>query len=415
MENSKSGNVDLDFSFSEVDKSNKKGFITMFLIMLGFTLFSGSMLTGATLGNGLNSRNLILAIAIGNGILAIYSALLAYIGAKTSLSTHLLSKYSFGETGSKFGSLLLTIAQIGWFGVGVSMFSIPVSELLNINVYIVAYISGALMTYTAFHGIKAVAILSSVAVPSILILGGLSIIKATNDIGGISGLIEIEPTQSLTLATAISLCVGSFISGGTLTADFVRFAKSTKSAIITTVIAFFFGNSIMFIFGAIGGMVYGTPDVSDVLATQGFLLIGVIVLGFNVWTTNDNGLYSSSLALSSVINIKKKKTVIINGILGTVFAIFINNNFIGFLSILSTTLPGIGSIIIADYYIVKKRNYSTFENANLEKINYIALASWLIGFVLSNLLPGIPPLNGIIVTIVIYTVTMKFKLNISKG
>ncbi len=49
--------------------------------------------------------------------------------------------------------------------------------------------------------------------------------------------------------------VGSFVSGGTATPNFARFAKNGKSGAITTVVAFFIGNSLMFFFGA----VYDTP------------------------------------------------------------------------------------------------------------------------------------------------------------
>ena len=49
--------------------------------------------------------------------------------------------------------------------------------------------------------------------------------------------------------------VGSFVSGGTATPNFARFAKNGKAGAITTVVAFFIGNSLMFFFGA----VYDTP------------------------------------------------------------------------------------------------------------------------------------------------------------
>lgn len=40
--------------------------------------------------------------------------------------------------------------------------------------------------------------------------------------------------------------VGSFVSGGTATPNFARFAKDGKAGAITTVVAFFIGNSLMF-------------------------------------------------------------------------------------------------------------------------------------------------------------------------
>ena len=42
----------------------------------------------------------------------------------------------------------------------------------------------------------------------------------TGSVGGVQGLMSIEPTSKMALVTAVTLCVGSFISGGTATPDF---------------------------------------------------------------------------------------------------------------------------------------------------------------------------------------------------
>ena len=134
------------------------------------------------------------------------------------------------------------------------------------------------------------------------------------------------------MVTAISMAIGSFISGGTCTPDFARYSKSIKTGVSTTVLAFFIGNSIMIAFGAIGAMVW---NISEVLIKQGLLVAGVIVLGLNIWTTNDNALYTSGLGLSNITKIPKRHLVLFNGALGTIAAIWLNNNFVGWPNILS--------------------------------------------------------------------------------
>ncbi|MCV5707805.1 cytosine permease, partial [Escherichia coli] len=76
----------------------------------------------------------------------IYTACLGYIGASTGLSTHLLARYSFGVKGSWLPSLLLGGTQVGWFGVGVAMFALPVQKATGIDVNWLIAISGMLMT-----------------------------------------------------------------------------------------------------------------------------------------------------------------------------------------------------------------------------------------------------------------------------
>jgi len=127
---------------------------------------------------------------------------------------------------------------------------------------------------------------------------------AIQDMGGIDSLMAYTPNSSLTLAAALTITIGSFISGGTLTADFTRYARSGKHAVTTTVIAFFLGNTLMFLFGAIG-IATGNNDISDVMISQGLLLPAILVLGLNIWTTNDNSLYASGLGFATMF--KKPK------------------------------------------------------------------------------------------------------------
>ncbi len=398
---------DHDFSLQAVPQGSKKGFLSMFAVMLGFTFFSASMWTGGSLGTGLDAKKFIIAVLLGNLILGGYTSLLAYIAASTGLSTHLLARYSFGEKGSYLASFILGITQVGWFGVGVAMFAIPVQKVTGINVYILIAIAGILMTATAYFGMKSLTILSIIAVPSIAILGNFSVFKAIESIGGMKALFAIQPEQTLPLGLALSMCVGSFISGGTLTPDFTRFAKTKKTAVFTTLIAFFIGNSLMFIFGAVGAMVTGQADISEVMFLQGLIIPAIIILGFNIWTTNDNALYASGLGFSNITKIPKNKVVVFNGLIGTLGAMYLYNNFVGWLTFLNSIIPSIGAVIIADYFLVNKREYEDITKQSFQVVNKVAILTWVVGVVASKYLPGIPPLNSVLVSVCFYTLVSK--------
>ncbi|MDU1337344.1 cytosine permease [Clostridium butyricum] len=408
MEKTKNTN-DHDYALTHVHEKEKKGFFSMFVVMLGFTFFSASMLTGGNLGTGLPLKDFFIAVLIGNFILACYTGALAYMGAESGLSMHLLARYSFGEKGSYIASFVTSITQIGWFGVGIAMFAIPIANRLNINLYLLVGITGILMTATAYFGMKSLTILSAIAVPAIAVLGSTSAFMAADSVGGLQGLMSIEPSNKMTLVTAVTLCVGSFISGGTATPDFARFAKTKKTAVWTTVIAFFIGNSLMFLFGAVGAMVTGNSDIADVMFSQGLVVPAIIVLGLNIWTTNDNSIYTAGLGLSNITKLPKNKLVIACGLIGTVGAIWLNNNFVGFLNLLNSMLPPVGGILIADYFLINKRKYESIENTKFIDINWVAVAAFISGFVAANFINvGIIAINAIVVTIVVYVVGMKF-------
>ncbi|MGL5378892.1 cytosine permease [Clostridium sp.] len=398
---------DHDFSLEAVSQSSKKGFLSMLVVMLGFTFFSASMLTGGTLGTSLGIKDFLVAVFLGNLILCAYTGLLAYIAGDTGLSTHLLARYSFGEKGSYLVSFLLSATQIGWFGVGVAMFAIPVSKVTGIDVGVLVVVSGLLMTATAYFGMKSLTILSMIAVPAIAILGSISVFKAVGTVGGFSGLLAIEPQQTMTMGAALALCVGSFISGGTLTPDFTRFAKNKKTAVSTTIIAFLIGNSLMFIFGAVGAMVTGQADIAEVMFMQGLIIPAIIILGLNIWTTNDNALYASGLGFSNITKMPKNKLVIVNGIIGTLLAMFLYNNFMGWLNFLNSFMPAVGGVIIADYFILNKGKYAEMSKVKFMNVNLVAVFSWLVGVIAAMILPGIAPINSVIVAIVVYVATSK--------
>lgn len=163
--------VDHDFALEAVAASHRRGFWKMAMLMVGFTFFSASMLAGGTLGQGLTFSQFIITVLIGNLLLGAYTGTLSYIASKTGLSTHLLTRYSFGHQGSYLPSFLLGITQIGWFGVGVMMFALPFQKVTGVNIWLVIIVAGILMTATAYLGIRALTILSFVAVPAIAVPG----------------------------------------------------------------------------------------------------------------------------------------------------------------------------------------------------------------------------------------------------
>lgn len=393
---------DTEYSLSAVPKHKKiQGLFSVMVVLVGFTFFTPSMTAGGTLGVGMNARNFLLSVIIGNAFLGIYCGTLASIGQKTGLTLDLLARRSFGSLGSYLPSALISVTQIGWFGVGVAMFAIPVAGLTGIPVWILILITGAVMISTAFIGMKALEILGTIAVPLIAILGIYSINWGIHEVGGITKVFSENPANPLTITTGIAIVVGSFISGGTATSNFTRFAKTPKNAVIATVVAFFAGNSVMMIFGAVGGAVTGVPDIFDILILQGLAIPAAITLGLNIWTTNNNALYTAGLGASNITKVPMKPMVLVGGILGTVFAQWLYNNFVGFLNLLSGMIPPVGVVIIAHYFL-HKDDYEYGKEEKI-KINLGAILAVVAGSLVGMFVQwGIKPINALVVAFVIF-------------
>ncbi len=400
--------VDHDYSHEAVPNSALKGWMPMFFIMLGFTFFSASMSVGAKMGNGLHLPKFVYAVLIGGVILGAYTGLLGYIGSKTSLSLDLLSNHAFGKYGSYIPSAMISLTQLGWFGVGAAMFAIPASEVLHVDPIILIALAGIAMTSSAYFGIKGLEIVSYVSVPLIFVLGVYSMVTATNDGGGLVKIFA-QSEETLTLFSAVGLVIGSFVSGGTATPNFTRFSKTNMIAVVSTVVAFFLGNTLMFAFGAVGGAFTGKDDIFYVMIAQGLTIPALIVLGGNIWTTNDNALYTAGLGLANITKQKKRPMVLISGLLGTVLAMWLYNNFIGWLNFLNATLPPVGAIIILDYFL-NKQAYITNKKVT-EKINWGSVLGVIAGALVGNFVKvGIASINAMIVACIfyyVYEVTVK--------
>ncbi len=402
---------DVDYTSKAVDRAGRKSTLSMFMVMLGFTFFSASMWVGQNLAAGLNFSGFVWALLLGGLILAAYTGALGWIGAESGLSLDMLARRSFGQKGSWLPSAMISFTQIGWFGVGLAMFAIPVAkELLGLEVtpdhmpwqgYLLVLIAGILMTGSAYYGIKSLTIISYIAVPAVAILGTVAMIMAVNK--GDLGLVEQfnQGTKSLGIIAGAGLVVGSFVSGGTATPNFTRFAKSGKVGLWTTVVAFFIGNSLMFCFGAVSSIYVGGNDIFEVMLNLNLFYLAVLVLGLNIWTTNDNALYTGGLGLSNIFGLSKKAMVLISGLIGTVAAVWLYWNFCGWLNELNCTLPPVGIILILSYFLNRKAYLE--DSVPVKTVNWFAVAGVVLGAVVANLVKwGFPAINGMAVAAVCY-------------
>lgn len=411
MENQVQKPVDVDYTNERVPAGARKGFWPMFFIMLGFTFFSASMWTGVDLANGLDLKGFITVILLGGVILAGYTGALGYIGSHTGLSFDLLARRAFGVKGSYLPSAMIALTQIGWFGVGAAMFAIPAAEVLAKDSTILPYVLvlgvGVCMTTSAYFGIKGLEIVSYVSVPLIAILGTYAMVKATVQGGGLTAI--FEKSTGMSIFTGVGLVIGSFVSGGTATPNFTRFARGNKTAVWTTIIAFFLGNTLMFCFGGVSGAFVGQNDIFWVMIELNLGIFAFLVLGANIWTTNDNALYTGALGLANITGKKKKPMVLIAGVIGTVAAMWLYNNFCDWLTILNATLPAVGVILIADFFVNRKA-YEGEEPAG-RPVNWAAIVGVVAGALVGNLTGGnlikdftfgIAAINNMVVAVACY-------------
>ena len=400
-----------DYPLSPVPMDQRRSIWSMGLVLLGFTFFTATMWAGGSIGVAFDFSTMLLVLAAGNLLLGTYAAILGYIAAKSGLNTALMSRFTFGELGSKLSDFILGFTQIGWYAWGTATMAVLLVKLTGLPeswTTPLMVVFGFGFCITAFIGYKGLEMLSRFAVPAMIILVAVSMTIATSDAGGFSGLLAITPSDEMTVAAAITMVFGTFVSGGTQATNWTRFAKSGKTAVIATLLAFFLGNGLMTLIGAFGALVYQQADIVDIMVAQGLATLGILMLFLNLWTTQDNTVYNFAVAGCNMIRTRRRKLVTVGGAaIGTVLAVLgMYEWLIPFHVLLGTFIPPIGGVIMASYFIGYKREYPSLETATLPAFNVPGLAAYAIGSAAAYTSPWIAPIVGVLVAAASYGVVL---------
>ena len=409
---------DQDYPLSAVPPGARRGIGSLSMVLLGFTFFTATMFGGGRIGAAFPLwPDLLTIILVGNLLLGAYVAVLGAIGARTGLNTALLSRFGFGTVGARVPDAILGLTQIGWYGWGAATMGVVLMRLfgvdpdtngLMLNVLIVVF--GLAFCWTAYVGYRGLELLSFVAVPAMILLIAVSLWLSFAEAGGLSGLADIAPTTAMGVGTAITVVFGTFVSGGTQATNWTRFARTPTQAVVASLAAFFLGNGLMILMGAMGALIYGQPDVVEVLVLQGLTVLGMAMLFLNLWTTQDNTIYNFSAVGCTALNTRNRKLVTLGGaVIGTGLALLrIDLYLIPFLLLLGTFIPPIGGVIMADYFWKHRGKYPALSVADLPAVNLAGLSAYAAGCLVAYVTPGIPPVNGILAAVVVYIAADRF-------
>lgn len=402
-----------DYPLSEVPMEARTSLSSIAMVLLGFTFFTSTMWAGAELGVSYKFwPDLVLVMVAGNLLLGIYAAIMGFIAYKTGLSSVLLSRFALGDKGSKWADFLFGFTQVGWYAWGTATMAIVLIKLIKIPSSLTIPLMiffGVFFAWTAHKGFKGLEVLSTLAVPVMIILIALSTYIGTKDVGGFQELNSITPTQTMGVGTALTLIFGTFVSGATQSTNWTRFAKTSSAAIWATLLAFFFGNGLMIFAGAYGAYVYQEADIVLVLAMQGLTIPALLMLTLNIWTTQGNQIYSFSVAGCNFFRTDRRQLITIIGAgIGTVLALAgMYKWLLPYIEISGTIIPPIGGVIIADFFIKNKGNYPKLDDVKIKEYNYTGIITYILGAIAAFFSPGIAAINGILIAFILYPVVDK--------
>jgi cytosine permease len=378
--------LESEFEHEPVPASHRRSLASVSAVWFGFPMILTNAIFGGTIVYGLGFWRGMAAILIGNLVLFGYVGALSYVAGKTGKNYSLIAAETFGRRGGVIPAGFLATVVIGWFAFQTGLTGATLNAALGWNETAMIALAGVLYIAVTFIGIRALSVIGMVAVPLFIILGGIAVWFAARD-NGISGITSYAgggaDATVLSLGAAVTIVIASFADSGTMTADFTRWSRSGREAVIATFTAFPVANMVALVVGgiivaagaAINPAVNG-GDFLSILTTHGPLLtaIAVVFVFVNLGSVCTHCLYNGAVGWSQLTGGRMRVLTIALGVIGLIAALAgVWSHFAAWLNILGIFVPPIGAVLIVDQMFFRRGART------VRSLRFQPFLAWVIG------------------------------------
>lgn len=355
------------------------------IIYTTFTIIPTGIMLGVIIAKHFPFYEALTILALGSSVVITNALLMGFIGYRERTSFALTTRFAFGTKGSRLPSSLLVVSSQGWWVIQLLLLMSfwPHLDFWSSAGLLVA--SGALMTTTSFIGMdKGMKWLDRFVLPLLAVFFVVSISRAIDVGGGWAAVTEAVPANAgaIGFPAAVIMVAALWINGSTVYPDVSRYAKSGFGVTIAGISAFAVG---LFGLGTIGVIFYnalGAEDFGPAFSRVGLEWAAFALVFIQIWTTNQNQMYSSSLALSNVLNTTRTRSELILfaisiSIIVLLSALSFQEVFEGFLIFLGLFLTPIPGVVIGQYYIIDRMK-PRYTLENIPAVNRSAMISYAI-------------------------------------
>lgn len=408
-----------DYPLSPVPNSGRLSWFSIAVMRFGQFATLAELLMGATLGYGMGIIPAFSALALGTAILLAIAIPMGIIGQRTGLATSLLTRWwGLGRWGSGIFSIMTGLSVMGWFGIQNALFAQGIQHLAGFGPFWAwTLLSGVVVTVLVYGGILTMGWVAYIAVPLFLLLLGIGALHAMlSPVAHIQWFAPPVGHPPIPLATAVTIVVGSFITGAILSPDMTRFHLNATDVIKQTVSTYILGNALIAGLGIISAQLLNTSNLTTALALAG--TAGLVLFVTSTIKVSDWDIYGAALALVNGLDIigvphlSRRTMSIVVGFGGTALAMLgIINHFEPFLLVIGVATPPVAAIVLIEYFWGKSQDVDASRVDSLPSAplaNWGALAAWGVGFVVGQWVTwGIGAVNSLVAAAVIYGLWIK--------
>ncbi|WP_414043930.1 cytosine permease [Macrococcus sp. EM39E] len=351
------------------------------------------------------------------------NTLSGYMGAKTGRPSSVIAKNSFGDMQARLiAGGTIFIASLGWWALQTAVAGNALAAMLGVDYKtqwglwaLITIVAGLFFSIPSIIGYQSMKWTDYLAVPAglILIVGG--IYYALNNTG-FDEIMAWQPERKMSILAAISLVIGVNVSQWVIAADYTRYAKPTWKDNILIPLGIVSVGIPLFIVGAVMSVGIGDADIVNVMMGLGFPIWGFLILWFATWTSQLVNNYSMGLAFANILNVSSNKGRMLLTLFGTVMAIIVAlmgilKYFEDFLYMTALVYPAIAGVLFADFFLLRKQSWQKINQWNI--IATIALALGIfVGYLTQYVYNfGLPALQSLLVSFIVYYILMKVKAN----
>ena len=300
----------------------------------------------------------------------------------------LQAKRTFGTKGYILVSGFLSTVVIGWYAFQTGLTGTVINQTFGWNALAVTAFAMVLYTGVTFLGVRALSVLGMIAAPLFVVLGLVALWLVSKD-HDFTTLTQWQGSPAaagaMSMGTAVTMVIAGFADSGTMTADFTRWSKDGKSAVIAAFSAFPLANVISYLFGvvivAVGAAVDPLSNGGNflpLLMGHGMLLsvIAFLFVFINLGSVCTHCLYNGAVGFSHLFSSKMRLWTLILGAIGGVLALAgVWSWFLEWLSLLGMVVPPFGAVMIVDLIFMAKIS----EKRQTRRLRGSAFAAWAIG------------------------------------
>ncbi|WP_108671015.1 NCS1 family transporter [Peribacillus acanthi] len=386
----------------------------------------------------------VLGTLIGSLAIGLFISLTADIGIEHGVSFPVYMRAPFGTIGTHIPSIARGVTASMWFGINTYFGSTAMNGILNLlygfdNWFVCFVIFAALQIVNTALGIKAVERFADLAAP-IIILISCWMYVALSDSAAAQGRdvwswVESPVTGGAAFTAFLVVIFSNMGFWATLSADIFSISrfmhaprnqknwfKRNKSSLIGNLVALPLTQAFMVLIGGVSyiAVLNYDPVVALQEAASGFALgILLLMIVLAQWSTNiAANIVPAATVFSNVGGPKFPfwAGVITSGIVGIVVQPWnLFDIIIPVLLFVGGILSAIVGILIADYYLLRKRRVNVpdlYEDNGQFRyasgINYAGFISWIVGGVASYYVPSYSFLVGFVVGGGCYYVLAKY-------